>query len=255
MIASERRRHILSSLNSRGVISLKDMAAELSVAEITVRRDIEKLEAEGKLKRVQGGATSLEDPDGAELTMKQKLPIHTAEKAIVAGYAANLVQDGDTVFLDGGTTMMPLAVLLMQRHVNIVTYNTMFLAKNANPAARIFLIGGEYSPHYEMNVGLIAQDLLKQFYFDVAFFGCSGVDLEKQTVCSTEMQSLAMKRVALEQATKKYLLMDSSKFTMKSFMRVCSITQFDAVVCDKYVGRPELRPENLIVVSEQGYQK
>ena len=64
MIASERRRYILNALNLRGVISLKDTARELGVAEITVRRDFEKLESEGKLKRVQGGATSLEEQIG-----------------------------------------------------------------------------------------------------------------------------------------------------------------------------------------------
>ena len=111
---------ILSSLNARGVISLKDMAAELGVAEITVRRDIEKLELEGRLKRVQGGAASLEESDGAELTMRQKTSIHAGEKEIVAKYAAGLVQDGDSVFLDVGTTIVPLAAALLQRRINII---------------------------------------------------------------------------------------------------------------------------------------
>ncbi len=242
---------ILSSLNARGVISLKDMAAELGVAEITVRRDIEKLEMEGRLKRVQGGAASLEESDGAELTMRQKTSIHAGEKEIVAKYAAGLVQDGDSVFLDGGTTIVPLAAALLQRRINIITYNTMFLSKNPHPVAQIFLIGGEYLPHYGMNVGLIAQDLLRQFYFDKAFFGCAGVDLEQQVVCSTEMQSLAMKRIALEQATHRYLLMDSSKFSTKGLMRVCQVSRFDAVVCDRYTGSPAQRPENLVAVEEQ----
>lgn len=250
MIAPERRKFILSSLNTRGVVSLKELAGELGVAEITVRRDIEKLELEGKLKRVQGGAASLEESDGAELTMKQKMPIHASEKEIVAGYAAGLVQDGDSVFLDGGTTIVPLANILMQRRINIVTYNTMFLARNLNPVAQVFLIGGEYLPYYGMNVGLIAQDLLRQFFFDKAFFGCAGVDLDHQAVCSTEMQSLAMKRIALEQATHNYLLMDSSKFSAKGLMRVCDVSRFDAIVCDRYTGRPGQRPENLIAVSE-----
>jgi len=251
MIAPERRKFILSSLNTRGVISLKELAAELGVAEITVRRDIEKLELEGKLKRVQGGAASLEEPDGAELTMRQKVLIHAREKEIVAKYAAGLVQDGDSVFLDGGTTILPLAHILLQRRVNIVTYSTMFLSKIVNPAAQVFLVGGEHLPYYGMNVGSIAQDLLRQFFFDKAFFGCAGIDLERQTVCSTEMQSLAMKRIALEQATVSYLLMDSSKFSAKGLMRICDVSRFEAIVCDRYVGRPDQRPENLIAVSEE----
>lgn len=115
MIASERRKVILNSLNSRGIISLKDMATELGVAEITVRRDVEKLEQEGKLKRVQGGAASLEESDGAELTMQKRTTIHSQEKMMVAQYAAELVQDGESVFLDGGTTMVPLANILLKQ--------------------------------------------------------------------------------------------------------------------------------------------
>ena len=99
MIASERRRYILNALNLRGVISLKDTARELGVAEITVRRDFEKLESEGKLKRVQGGATSLEELDGAELTMTSKLPMHMHGKEAVAQYAADLVRDRNVCLL------------------------------------------------------------------------------------------------------------------------------------------------------------
>lgn len=246
MIASQRRKTILQALSARGIISLKDMAAELGVAEITVRRDVEKLEQEGRLKRVQGGAASLEEPEGAELTMHQKRSVHAGEKEIVAQYAAALVQDGESVFLDGGTTIVPLAALLLKRRVNIITYNTLFLTLNANPLAQIFLVGGEFLPYYGMNVGLMAQDVLRQLYFDKAFFGCAGMDLEQRAVCSTEMQSLAMKRIALEQTDHRFLLMDSSKFSSKGLMRVCEISRFDAVICDRYTGAPELRPENLV---------
>ena len=87
----------------------EDTARELGVAEITVRRDFEKMESEGKLKRVQGGAPSLEELDGAELTMTSKLPMHMHGKEAVAQYAADLVRDGECVFIDGGTTMVRFA--------------------------------------------------------------------------------------------------------------------------------------------------
>ena len=75
MIAYERRKIILQTLSSKGVVSLKELASKLDTSEITIRRDIEKLEAEGKLRRVQGGAASLEEAEEAELTMKQRLPL------------------------------------------------------------------------------------------------------------------------------------------------------------------------------------
>lgn len=254
MIASERRRFILESLNSKGVISLKDTARDLGVAEITVRRDFEKLEAEGKLKRVQGGATALDDLQGAELTMSQKLPIHMHEKEIVAAYAAELVQDGDCVFIDGGTTMLPFAAALMRKNVRIITYNTMILKKATKPNARIFLIGGEYLPHYNMNVGPIAQDMLKQFYFDSAFFGCAGVDLGQQMAYTTETESLVMKRIAMENAKRNYLLVDSTKFSTKGFLKLCETSQFDSIICNACSPEEPL-PENLYIIPDSASEE
>lgn len=109
MIATERKRYIIQQLNEKGIINLKEIAKELKISEITARRDFEKLEAEGKLKRVLGGATLDTDqemaPDGAELTMKEKKMLHKKEKERIAEFAAQFVQDDDSVFLDAGTSM------------------------------------------------------------------------------------------------------------------------------------------------------
>ncbi len=247
MIASERRRFILEALGNRGVISLKDTAKELSVAEITVRRDFEKLEHEGKLKRVQGGATSLEDSDGAELTMSTKLPQNMSEKERVASVAAGLVNEGESVFIDGGTTMIPLASILMTKNIRIITYNTMIIRKVSNPAAQIILIGGEYLPHYNMNLGPIAQEMLKQFYFDRAFFGCSGIDIDQQMVFSTEPGSLNMKRIAMESAKHNHLLVDSSKFSKRGFLKLCDTSSFDSIITNDFPHKGKL-PDNFVVV-------
>ena len=250
MIAYERRKFILQTLSSKGVVSLKELALKLDTSEITIRRDIEKLEAEGKLRRVQGGAASLEEAEEAELTMKQRLPIRMDVKSRIAAFAASRVQNGETVFLDAGTTMIPLAMELMNRNVTIVTYSTMFIGQMVNPTARIILIGGEYLPYYEMNVGMIAQDQVKQFYFDKAFLGCSGVDLDRRMVCSTEMKSLEMKRLAMQQAQRCFLVLDSSKFSARGFMRLCETSDFEELICDSFPGPEEKRPENLIAVDD-----
>ena len=242
MIASERRRHVLDALSHRGVISLKDMARELGVAEITVRRDLESLEKDGKLKRVQGGATSPEELDGAELTMAKKLPANMAEKQRLALYAASLVRDGDCVFIDGGTTVLPLAVLLCGMAVTIVTYNTMLLPRVVKPAAKVILIGGEYLPHYSMNVGAMAQEMLRQFYFDRAFFSCAGIDSAQELIYTTEHESMEMKRIAMGNATNRYLLIDHSKFQKRGFLRMCDASSFTAIISDNVPDAAALLP-------------
>ncbi len=253
MIASERKRYIIEQLTEKGIINIKDIAKELEISEITARRDFEKLEIEGKLKRVPGGATLEEDQsevnDGAELTMKEKRMLYKKEKELVAKYAAELVKDEDSVFIDAGTSMLPLMRILEQRKIKIVTYSQLLIQSIRSPAADIFIIGGQYRPYYCMNVGPVAQDVLKQFYFDKAFIGCSGVDLKQQMVFTTEMESLLMKRIALENTAESYLLIDYSKLGRRSFLKMTEVTEFTKIICNKPdsdIG--EEYPENIVLV-------
>lgn len=247
MIASERRKRILEELNVKGIISLKETARDLGISEITARRDFEKLENEGKLKRVQGGATIEGAEDGAELSMNKKMLLNIHEKEIVGKYAAGLVKDGDCVFVDGGTSMLPLFQALSRRPVMIVTYNTIALKKIVNPLAEMVIIGGKYLAHYDMNIGPLAQDMLRRFSFDIAFLGCSGVHLSSRAAYTAEMESHAMKRIAMEASLKSYLLMDESKFTKRGFFKLADFSEFEAVISNAFETE-EILPDNIIMV-------
>ena len=247
MIASERRRFILDKLSVRGILSIRETARELQISEITVRRDFEKLEIEGKLKRVHGGAALENGEDSAELTMRKKTMLNIQEKQRVAEYAKSLVIEGDCVFLDGGTTMLPLAEILSKMRITIVTYNILALKELLFSEAELVMIGGRYIPSYNINVGPVAQDMLKQFSFNAAFLGCSGVDLPRKTIYTAEMESLAMKRIAMENALKSYLLIDSSKFNKRGFFKVSEFQEFEAVICDTFEP-PEPLPDSFILV-------
>lgn len=89
---------------------------------------------------------------------------------------------------------MPLISYLASKKIKIVTYNHLIIDKVKNPVAEIFVVGCVYLPYYSMSVGAIAQEVLKQFYFEHAFIGCSSVDLEEQVAYTTEMESLIMKK-------------------------------------------------------------
>ena len=107
MLASERTRYIISQLSKKGIINLKDVAKELSISDATVRRDFEKLENEGKLKHVTGGATlsdNADDHGSAELTMRAKKLINYDGKIRAARAASEQVNDGECIFIDGGTS-------------------------------------------------------------------------------------------------------------------------------------------------------
>jgi len=253
MIASERKRYILNELRKAGILSLKETAKMVGASEITIRRDFEKLEKEGKLKRVQGGVEledSLENTngsDGVELTMTKKIMLNLDEKTKIAQYAADFVKDGDCVFIDSGTTMLPLIDLIANKRIVIVTYSTLALRKLKNPLAEIIVLGGKYLPYYNMNTGTFAQDMLKKFYFDIAFIGCAGVDIEQRVAYLSETEGQIMKHIAMENAKRSFLLADSSKFGKRGFFKLSDFSTFEAVVCDAVQTDRKL-PNNLIVV-------
>ncbi len=252
MIASQRILYIMQRINELGVINLKDIAQQLNVSETTVRRDFEKLEKQGKLKRVQGGATTSDGPeallDSAQITTRLKTHVNFAEKQQVGAYAANLVQEGQCVYLDDGTSILPLAEILMRKKVQIVTNSTLLLQKAQRAEADIFLVGGRYQPYYDVVVGPIAQEILDKFYFDHAFIGCFGVCLEKQMAYTVEIDTLSMKTLAIKNARHKHLLLDSSKLGKAGFYAVAGLQTFDHVICNKPKEPPRNLPGNVILV-------
>jgi DeoR/GlpR family transcriptional regulator of sugar metabolism len=242
MIASERNLHILRQINARGVINLKEIAKELGISETTVRRDFEKLERLGRLKRVQGGATLHDETlENAQLAMREKKSISAGEKQEVARYASLLVKDGDSVFLDCGTSLVPLAELLFARSVKIVTTNTLLVNLPGSAAASIFLIGGQYHSHYNMTYGPLAKEILERFSFNHAFIGCFGVSLEQNKAFTLEVDSMQMKLAAMQNAGQKHLLLDGSKLFRAGFYAFAELSLFDTIFCDSFPpGQPHL---------------
>lgn len=250
MLASERTRYIISQLNKKGIINLKDVAKELSISEATVRRDFEKLENEGKLKRVTGGATLAEDSEGSnnvELTMRAKKMLNYDGKLRVARAASEYIQDGECIFVDGGTSAAAMAGFLEKRPVKIVTNSELFVRSMNNPVANIILVGGTYLTHYAVSVGTLTQQVLQQFHFDRVFISCTCADLEEGMAYVNELDTLAIKKIACENGDYSYLLLDSNKLNRRSFCKLNSLSSFEKVICDdnsNLVGAPD----NFIIV-------
>jgi len=245
----------MNRLNEQGIVDYKTIASEMNISEATVRRDFEKLENQGKLKRVQGGAVGSE-ADGsetneageAELTMRLKHTLNSSEKLAIAQEAAELVQPGQCVFLDSGTTLIPLADLLVKKNVQIVTYSSLILKSLYNTNANLIIIGGKYSKPDGMFYGPLAESTLRQFNFDHAFIGCSGVDIKTGSVFSTELAEFHMKQIAIENSDHVSLLMDESKFQKKGLLKFASFGDFDVVFCTT-TGQNRVLPDNFRVVN------
>lgn len=233
MIASARSLYILRRLNEAGIVDYKSIASELGVSEATVRRDFEKLEAQGKLRRVRSGAVHNGEEEAefdAELSIRAKHSLNTQEKLLVAKAAAEVVQPGESVFLDAGTSIAPLGNLLLDLPICIVTYSTAILQRvTPKSRAEVFSLGGRLMPADQMSVGIIAERALESFAFDRAFIGCIGLDVEQNTVYATDMECMSLKGLAMKNAKASYLLADRSKLDKPGLFRVAGLDAFERV--------------------------
>jgi len=252
VLASERTRYIISQLNTKGIINIKDVARELNISEATVRRDFEKLEKDGKLTRVTGGATLTGDSDEgdghvAELTMKTKKLLNFDAKLRAARAACENILDGECVFIDGGTSAAVLAKFVEKRNIIIVTHSELLIRSMNNPTAKIFLLGGEYLPHFEMNVGELTAQMMSNFHFDRAIISCTAADLKDGYAYTNEMDTLAIKNFAIQKSDRAYLLLDSSKLNKKSYCRFDSLSAFEKVYCNDCAELSD-PPDNFVIV-------
>lgn len=253
MLASERFAKIVEMTNRKGFITTKELAMTLDVTETTIRRDCEELEQQGLLIRVHGGAKSIKQnlilSNKDEKMMSERGHIHHHEKEIVCQKAASFIKDGDCIFLDGGTSIVPILPYLKGKKIKIVTHSHLIVAGFDDDEAELFSIGGKYIPEYNMSVGPITLSDLEKFNFDYAFLSCAGIDLQRELVYTAEMDTMAVKQKAMSLAVKNYLLIDSSKFSVKGFCSFISSRDFDAIICNKddSINEEDL-PYNFILV-------
>lgn len=233
MQAQERRKYILEKLNLSGIVNVHEISQELGIHETTIRRDLEKLEKEGKLTRVHGGAI-LNEEENVELTMNQKMVLNYEAKKVVCKKACEYVQDGDCVFIDGGTTTYSMIEYLASKKIKIVTHSDLIIRQIKKCEAEIITVGGRYLPHYSMSVGASTIAEISKYHYDHCFIGCVGINVDEQMSYTSEQETLDVKRAAMENSDKKYLLIDASKLNVRGFCKFASLDEFDKIICNKF---------------------
>jgi DeoR/GlpR family transcriptional regulator of sugar metabolism len=226
MLRVQRRQEILHAVRG-GTAHVGELAVAFGVSEMTVRRDLQALEREGKLTRVHGGAVVSAEPSFAEVVVER-----LAAKNRIGAAAAALVEDGQTIMLDIGTTTLQLARHLRGREVTVITSNlAAYEELLPESSVELVLLGGIVRRNYRSVVGVLAEDALRQLRADVAFLGASGVE-EDLAVVDTTMVEVPIKRAMMASAARTVLLADSAKFGMRGLVRVCGPDELDTLVTD-----------------------
>jgi DeoR/GlpR family transcriptional regulator of sugar metabolism len=230
MLPAQRRQAILRAVRS-GTAHVSALADEFGVSEMTVRRDLEALARDGKLERVHGGAVNVE----SERPFSEIAVERLEAKDRIGRAAAALVEDGQTVMLDIGTTTLQVARHLRGRSLTVITTNlAAYEELLPEPEIELVLPGGVVRRNYRSLVGMFAEDTLHRLRADIAFLGTSGIDADLG-VWDTTMVEVPIKRAMIAASQRTVLLADAAKFDMDAMVRVCEASELDAIVTDERV--------------------
>jgi DeoR/GlpR family transcriptional regulator of sugar metabolism len=230
LLSAERERLILKAL-SNGVGNITDLSAQLNVSEATVRRDLQSLEEQGKARRVHGGAVRVQFPR-TEPIFTEKATFHAEEKNQIAEHALEMIDDNDSIFLDGGSTVLTLARKLDRRkNLTIVTNSIMAAAELMESPHRLILLGGEFRAISRTLVGPLTAQIVNSLNISKAFMGTIGFTVESG-ISTTEPNEAYTKELIMHRAGKVIVLVDSSKIGVPSFAASGSIKDIDVVISD-----------------------
>ena len=231
MLKKERQEAILSTLAAKQFCSITELAQQLFVAPITVRRDLTEMEAAGLLKRCHGGA-SIVDFANREVPYELRSRENASAKARIAKKAVQQIHHGDTVFLDASTTVAHMADYIdSQLELTIITNSIRVLEKLRGKGIRCYLTGGMLLENSSALVGRIAEDTVASLYADVCFFSSQGITEDGVITDFSEDETRLRKRM-LDNAKRKIFLYDHSKLGKRFLFKVCTADELTTVITD-----------------------
>ncbi len=232
MLTEERFARILSMLESMGSVTVQQLMTELNASESTIRRDLNTLDAEGRLTKVHGGAIlksgRYSTYDENSISRKEK---NKEEKLKIAKYAAELMEPGDFVYLDAGTTTELMIDFVSAKQVVFVTNAVTHAKKLAERGYTVYLLGGEFKAVTEAIVGEEAVATLEKYNFTKGFWGTNGIH-PKVGFSTPEVKEAMVKKKSMENCRVCYVLADESKFNQISSVTFASFERATVITTD-----------------------
>ena len=234
----ERRRQILLELKLRPHVRISELAERFNVSTETVRRDFDALSEEGLIARAHGGASAPSQGHYPSLDERANARVHERER--IGSRAADLVQDGETLMIDSGSTTIEMARALAYRGTpcTVITNSIPVAMTLGHGAVQVLLCPGEYLDAESAVIGTETLEFLARFNVDRCFIGSSGFSEEGPS--ETVRGFAAVKRMMLHRATKRHLLIDSEKFGRKGLAQVGDLSDLQSIVVDA-------RPKGLLL--------
>lgn len=239
----ERLRGIMKILEKENRVLINDLSKIFNTTSVTIRKDLDQLEREGFLKRTHGGAI-LHKPLFHGLALIEKEKLHADEKKRIADEAVKLINEGDVIILDSGSTTTQLARNMKNlKGITVITNAVNIALELATSDLEIILTGGSFQKDSSTLIGPLADDVLKKVSADKLFHGVDGVDYELGLTTPNIIEANTS-RVMMQRAGENILLVDSSKFGRRSLGVICQIKEINKIITTKEMDKTEIQKLN-----------
>jgi len=240
VLNEERRRLILNILSREGRVLVGALAQQFRTSQVTIRKDLDALQADGRIHRTHGGAlpareSALEDP-----TLREKEKLHRREKLQIATAAVHMVREGQVVILDSGTTTTAIARALRKfENLTIITNAVNIAAELSGSSLEVILTGGSLRKNSFSLVGPIAEETLRRLNADILFLGVDGFDL-RHGLSTPNLLEAKVNRAMMDVARLTVAVCDSSKFGRRSLSSIAPLSAVHHLITDRGIPRPDL---------------
>ncbi|MGN0410851.1 MAG: DeoR/GlpR family DNA-binding transcription regulator [Candidatus Fimousia sp.] len=232
MAAKDRIALIKQKLKEEKKVTVSDLSRIYKVTEETIRRDLEKLEAEGFLTRTFGGAVLNNIGTVKNVHFYKRAAIHSDEKKKIAVAFYDILKDKVTISTDSSTTVMESVKMLKDQELTILSVSTEIFRELGDTDIRVISTGGTFNQKTLSLQGQVAKDTIGRYHVNIALISCKGLDLEKGITDTSESES-EVKRCMIRQAEEVALLVDHSKFGKTAFARFLDFDEVDYLVTDR----------------------
>ena len=223
MVPDLRKKELLKHIAEKDVAYMKDLQVELGISLSTIRRDLQALSDDGEIIIMRGGAVKVKHGDFDEPVVRKKL-IHSEAKEIIAKKAAALVQDGDCIYVDSGTTTVAMLKYLSGKNITIVCSSTQLMENMPIKGANCILLGGEVRDDLESVLGSLTEKMIMGMHFDKSFIGANGY-IQDGGVYTYDIREARKKEIVKEYSKTTYVLADTSKKNKFAFSKVFELSE------------------------------
>lgn len=225
---------ILEKLNAEGEVDIKKMAVELSASEITIRRDLNQLAADGVLYRTHGGAMKI-DPLQIPHEFINKAAKNVEAKDNICRAAAKLINNGDVIFMDCGSTVFRLCQFIKNKKIKVITNSIPVVYELQNSLVSLNIIGGEFDTERQAVHGKIANEHIARYWANKAFLGVDGIS-RNGLFANSELEADITTAFA-SHSERTYLLCDASKIGKESYLKFGELDIIDVIITNSDIGK------------------